>query len=61
MCIEYKNVIEYKKKIIALQNHEENDAGSLVPDLFLFFNRPFYEVNADDLQLSFNGFQKHST
>ena len=59
--MKFGQLIEYKKKIIALQNHEENDARSLVPDLFLFFSRPFYEVNADDLQISFNGFQKHST
>ena len=28
---------EYNKRNIFLQNHAENDAGRLVPDLFLFF------------------------
>ena len=32
-------LIEYNKKIIALQIYAENDAGRLVPDLYLFFKK----------------------
>ena len=36
--------------------HAENEAGRLVPDLFLFFKKALYEVKASGLQLSFNTF-----
>ena len=36
------------------KNHAENEAGRLVPDLFLFSKKALYEVKASDLQLSFN-------
>ena len=36
------------------KNYAENEAGRLVPDLFLFFKKSFYEVKANGLQLSFN-------
>ena len=36
-------------------------AGSLVPDLFLFFKKTLYEVNASGLHLSFNIFRQSST
>ena len=39
------------------ENHAENEPGRLVPDLFLFFKKALYEVNASSLQLSFNQFQ----
>ena len=39
------------------KDHAENEAGKLVPNLFLFFKKPLYEVNASDLQLSFNQFR----
>ena len=29
-------IIDYNKRNILLENHSENDAGRLVPDLFLF-------------------------
>ena len=50
-------IIEYKNKNIFLKNHAENEAGRLVPDLFLFFKKALYEVKARDLQLSFNHFR----
>ena len=49
-------LIEYKKLNIFLQNYAENEVGKLVPDLFLFFKKAWYEVKASDLQLSFNIF-----
>ena len=36
------------------KNHEENEAGRLVPDLFLFSKISLYKVKASGLQLSFN-------
>ena len=29
------------------ENHKENEAGRLVPDLFLFFKKALYEVKAN--------------
>ena len=45
-------LIEYNKRNI----FTENEAGRLVPDLFLFFTKASYEVSARGLQLklSFN-------
>ena len=45
-------LIEYNKRNI----FTENEAGRLVPDLFLFFIKASYEVSARGLQLtvSFN-------
>ena len=37
------------------KNHAENEAGRLVPDLFLFFKKDLYEVKASGLQLRFKG------
>ena len=34
----------------------ENEAGRLVPDLFLFFKKALHEVKARGLKLSFNIF-----
>ena len=34
-----------------------NEAGRLVPDLFLFFKNALYEVKANGLQLNFSIFQ----
>ena len=36
------------------KNHTQNEAGRIVPDLFLFFKKALYEVKAQSLQLSFN-------
>ena len=43
------------------KNHAENEAGRLVPDLFLFFKKTLHEVKANGLQLSLNDFQLPST
>ena len=37
-----------------VESHADNEAGRLVPDLFLFFRKALYEVKANGLQLSFN-------
>ena len=36
------------------KSHLENEAGRLVPDLFLFSEKALYEINTSSLQLSFN-------
>ena len=38
------------------KNHAENEAGRLVPNLFLFFKKALYEIKANGMQLSFNSF-----
>ena len=35
---------------------QENEAGRLVPDLFLFFGKALYEVKASGLDRGFNIF-----
>ena len=41
---------------ILLKNHAKNEAGRLVPDLFLTFKKAVYEVKANGQHLSFNIF-----
>ena len=41
------------KEIFFSKNHEENEAGGLVPDLVLLFRKALYEVKASGLQLNF--------
>ena len=50
-------LIEYNKKNIFFKYYAENEAGRLVPDLFLLFKKAQYEVKASGLQLSFNTFR----
>ena len=42
--MKFGQLIKYNKKNIFLQNHAENEAETLVPDLFLFFEKVLYEV-----------------
>ena len=49
------------REIFFFKNNAENEAGRLVPDLFLFFKKALYEVKASGLQLSFNHFRQSST
>ena len=49
--IEYNNINFFFSKI-----KTENDAGTLVSDLFYFFGKALYEVKANGLELSFNIF-----
>ena len=39
------------------KNHAQNDAVTLVPDLFLFFKKALYQVKASRLQLGSNIFR----
>ena len=41
---------------ISLKNHLENEAGRLLPDLFLFFKKTLYKIKANDQHLSFDEF-----
>ena len=47
------------KEIFFLKNHAENEAGRLVPDLFLFFKMALYKPKTNDLQLGFTVFRLH--
>ena len=40
-------------KIFFFKNHPENKTGRPVPDLFLFFEKAFYEVKTSRPQLRF--------
>ena len=42
------------REILFLKNYAENEAERLVPDLFLFLNKAWYEVKESGLWLSFN-------
>ena len=44
-------------KMFFFKTYAENEAGRLVPDLFLFFEYNLYEVKASGLQFSFNIFR----
>ena len=53
-AMNFGQVIEHNKKIFFFKNHEENQAGKLVADIFLLFKRALCEVKASGLLLSFN-------
>ena len=52
----YKYIYLYKN-IFFFENYEENEAGKLVPDHFLFFKKALYLVKATGLQLDFTIFR----
>ena len=52
--IKFGQLVEYYKRNIFVKYHAENEAGRLVPELFLFFKKVLFEVKASDLQLGFN-------
>ena len=54
--MKFDKLIEYNKWKIFLQKYAENEVGRLVPHLFLFSRKAFYEVIASGLHLSFNLF-----
>ena len=54
--MEFGQLIDYDKRNIFFRRSFKNEARWLVPDLFLFFKKAFYEVKASVLQLSFNIF-----
>ena len=45
------------REIFFFKNHADNEAGRLVPDLFLFFKKALYKVKENVLQLGFIIFQ----
>ena len=49
--IKFGQLIEYNEINIFFENHAENDAGRLVPDLILFFKKVLYEVKASGYHL----------
>ena len=52
--MKFGQLTEYNRTNIFFKNHAENEAGRLVPDLFLFFKKALYEVKASGLQLRVN-------
>ena len=54
--MKFGQLIEYNKRNIFLQKSCKNEAGRLVPDLFLFLKKALYEVKTSGLQFSFNIF-----
>ena len=52
-----RKVIKHNKINIKKKIHAENEAGRIVPDLFLFSKNALYEVKANGQQLSFNIFR----
>ena len=47
--MKFGHLIEHNNKNIFFPNYAENEAGTLVPDLFLFFKKDLHEVRASDL------------
>ena len=45
--MKFSQVVEYKNNNFFFKNYAENEAGRLVPDLFVFQKR-FMEVKASD-------------
>ena len=43
---------EYNQRNIFIQKYAQNEAGRLVPDLFLVFQKALYQVKTSGLQLS---------
>ena len=58
--MEFAQLTEYNTRNIFLLNYAENEAGRLVPELFLFFKKVLYKVNARGLQLGFTIFRQPS-
>ena len=51
--MKFDPVPELSKEIFFFKNHAENEAGRLVYNLSLIFEKAFYELKASDLQLNF--------
>ena len=45
------------RELFFFKNYTENEAGRLVPDPFLFFEKAYYEVKASGLQLNLDIFR----
>ena len=55
--MKFGQLIEYNKRIFFFSNHAANVERRPVPDLFLFFKKALYEVNASGLPRNFNIFR----
>ena len=55
--MKFAQLIESSTRYTFFQNHAENEGGSLVPDLFSFFEKALYEVKANSQELGFNIFR----
>ena len=55
--MKFGQLVEFIKRDIPLEKHADNEEGRLVPDLFLFFKKALYEVQASGLLLGFNIFR----
>ena len=44
--MEFGKLVKYKVRNISFKTHAENEAERLVPDLFLFFIKALYKVQA---------------
>ena len=55
--MKFGELIEYNKIIYFFKNYLKIEAERLVPDLFLFSEKDYYETKESGLQLSFNMFQ----
>ena len=53
-AMQFGQFIEYNFRNIFFKYHAENEAGRLVPDLFLFFKNALHKVKTNGLHLSFN-------
>ena len=42
--MKFGQFIEYIMRIIFFKNHTENEAGRLVPDIFLYFKKDLCEI-----------------
>ena len=55
--MKFGQLIEYNVgELFFLKNYTENEAGRLVPDPFLFFEKAYYEAKASGLQLNLDIF-----
>ena len=54
--MKFGQLIEYNKRDFFFKIHAKNEAGTLIPDLSLFFKKALYKVKACGLQLSSNIF-----
>ena len=52
--MKFGQLIEHPEQNIFFKIYAENEAGKLVPDQFLFFEKALYQVKASGLQLDFN-------
>ena len=55
-AMKFGQLIEYVRNIF-FNNHAENEAGRLIPGLFLFFKKALYKVKAGGQHFSFNIFR----